>query len=113
MHQLPNIWRYFGSSTGTKPCHMFLLELTYKVSLHEVDAQMPAHADYLNAAFAKGDVVFSGPKNPRTGGLIFTRFSDKGAVDHFIHHDPFYRCHIADYRVIEFNPTLGSGIFEQ
>ena len=83
---------------------MFLVELTYKASLAEVDHFLQEHADYLNSQYEKGVLVFSGRKQPRTGGLVLTRFTDKSAVDAFIHNDPFYRQHIADYRVIEFTP---------
>jgi uncharacterized protein YciI len=83
---------------------MFLVELTYKVSLTEVDRLLQQHADYLNSQYEQGNLIFSGRKTPRTGGLILTRFTGREAVDAFIHHDPFYREHIADYRVVEFIP---------
>ncbi len=83
---------------------MFLIELTYKVSFAEVDRVLQEHLDYLHSQYEKSALIFSGRKNPRTGGIILTRFANREAVDAFIHNDPFNREHIADYRVIEFTP---------
>ncbi|WP_158559085.1 YciI family protein [Deminuibacter soli] len=90
---------------------MFLLELTYKVSQAEVDERMPAHAAYLNASHDRGEVIFAGYKSPRTGGLIVANFNDKTAVECFVHKDPFYLGHVADYRIVEFSPQLGKELF--
>lgn len=86
---------------------MFLIELTYKVSPEEAARCRDAHIEYIDAAQARGIVIVSGPKTTKTGGLILARFADKAEADIFVHEDPFYKSHVADYRIVEFTPRVG------
>ncbi|WP_292307237.1 YciI family protein, partial [Mesorhizobium sp.] len=49
---------------------MFIVSLNYKVPLTEIDRLAPAHVEWLKACYAEGIFVASGPKRPRTGGII-------------------------------------------
>ena len=46
--------------------------------------------------------LVSGPRVPRTGGLIVARVKTREEVDELIQADPFYQEKIADYEVVEF-----------
>jgi len=46
---------------------MFVIELTYKADLTEIDAHMSAHVAFLNKHYAAGHFVVSGRKIPRDG----------------------------------------------
>jgi len=52
---------------------MFVVSLNYKVPLTEIDRLAPAHVEWLKACYAEGVFVASGPKKPRTGGIIIAR----------------------------------------
>jgi len=84
---------------------MFLIELTYKKDLKEVDRFINEHSDFLDRKYSEGLLIFSGRKNPREGGLILANFATRDMVDAMIAQDPFHREQIADYRVVEFTPT--------
>ncbi|MBK7074970.1 MAG: hypothetical protein IPH44_21985 [Myxococcales bacterium] len=49
---------------------MFIIELTYKVPLAEIDAMMKAHVAFLDRHYAAGTFLISGRKIPRDGGII-------------------------------------------
>ena len=85
---------------------MFIAILTYKKPLEEVDRHLQAHRDYLAVHYAAGDFIASGPQTPRIGGVIMMKSESRAAVDSIIAQDPFNINGIADYRIVEFTPTM-------
>ena len=85
---------------------MFIVILTYKKSLEEVDRYLQAHREYLAEHYAAGDFIASGPQTPRIGGVIMMKGENRTAVDAIIAQDPFKINGIADYQIIEFTPTM-------
>lgn len=85
---------------------MFIAILTYKQPLSEVDRFLAAHREYLAKHYAAGDFIASGPQTPRVGGLIMIKTESRAAVDSIIAEDPFNINGIADYRIVEFTPTI-------
>lgn len=84
---------------------MFVLVLTYKKPLAEVEKHLSAHRAYLDRHYAGGEFVCSGPQSPRTGGMILCRAADRAAAESLTQEDPFCVHGIADYAIIEFTPT--------
>lgn len=80
---------------------MFVVSLTYKVPLEEIDRLGPAHRDWLKQGYADGVFVASGPKRPRNGGVIIAR-GDVEALRTRLAADPFAKAGAADYEVTEF-----------
>ncbi|MCK8080463.1 YciI family protein [Vibrio sp. 1CM24A] len=87
---------------------MFIISLTYQVSLEEIDAFIPEHVDYLNEQYAKGYFILSGRKEPRTGGVIISTISDRNELNEVLALDPFNREGLAYYEVTEIVPTKAS-----
>jgi uncharacterized protein YciI len=87
---------------------MFIICLTYQVSLEEIDAFIPEHVDYLNEQYAKGYFILSGRKEPRTGGVIISTISDRNELNEILALDPFNREGLANYEVTEIVPTKAS-----
>lgn len=85
---------------------MFIVILTYKKPLEEVDRFLQAHRDYLAEHYAAGDFITSGPQNPRIGGVIMMKADNRSDVDAIISQDPFNINGIADYQIVEFKPTM-------
>jgi len=84
---------------------MFVIELTYKVELTEIDAHMKAHMAYLNKHYAAGTFLVSGRKIPREGGIILAVGESKERVEAIVREDPFVSRGLADFRIIEFRPS--------
>ncbi|HZU55542.1 MAG TPA: YciI family protein [Actinocrinis sp.] len=84
---------------------MFVITLTYKVSLELVDKHIPAHVEWLKKHYEAGMLLATGPRVPRTGGVILARPVPREQIDEFIAGDPFRVHGIADYDVVEFAPS--------
>lgn len=87
---------------------MFILNLTYKVVLEEVEKHLEAHIVFLNQQYEEGNFLMSGRKVPRTGGIILTKKMEKNELLKIIEKDPFYSHQLANYEIIEFMPTKSS-----
>lgn len=91
---------------------MFIISLTYKCPLEEVDKYLDAHITYLNQAYDNGHFIASGRKVPRTGGVILSKVKTKKELETILEKDPFYKNKIAEYEIIEFIPTMVANGFE-
>lgn len=84
---------------------MFIIELTYKKSLSDIDKYLDEHRAFLDNGYRDSYFVASGPKNPRTGGIIISQLKNLEQLESIIKQDPFYINDVADYKIIEFIPT--------
>lgn len=82
---------------------MFVVLLTYKKPLSEVESYLEAHRQFLDDSYNKGYFLASGPKVPREGGVILVRTMQRHVLETHLCNDPFYREQIAEYTLIEFN----------
>lgn len=81
---------------------MFIVELTYKAELAEIDAAMKPHMAFLNQHYASGRFVMSGRKVPRDGGVILVTGDDRAEVEALVRQDPFVSRGLAEFRLIQF-----------
>jgi uncharacterized protein YciI len=84
---------------------MFVIELTYKADLAEIDAHMTAHVIFLKKYYASGNFLLSGRKIPRDGGIILAVGKSRGHIEAIVEEDPFYAHGLADFRIIEFRAS--------
>ncbi len=91
---------------------MFIVNITYKVSLDVIDKYLDKHIEYLKIQYEKGSFIASGKKNPRDGGMIFSKISSKEKLQKVLEEDPFYKEALAQYEIIEFHPIMTSKEFE-
>ena len=81
---------------------MFVIDLTYKVPLDQIDEYMESHAQFLDAHYGFGTFIASGRKVPRDGGIILATANSREDVEAIIKQDPFYQHQLADYKITEF-----------
>lgn len=84
---------------------MFIVQLTYKVALNEVDKFLQAHREFLEYHYQQGLFLASGPMKPRTGGILLALTTDRAALESVLQQDPYALAGIADYELIEFTPV--------
>jgi uncharacterized protein YciI len=84
---------------------MFVIELTYKTHLTEIDAHMAAHVIFLKKYYTTGNFLVSGRKIPRDGGIIVAVGKSRGQIEAIVKEDPFYEHGLADFRIIEFRAS--------
>lgn len=92
---------------------MFVVSLTYKRPLEEVDRHLDAHVAYLKQEYANGNFIASGRKVPRTGGVILCNVKTRDELDTILAKDPFHTAGIADYEIMEFIPSMVAEGFEK
>lgn len=92
---------------------MFVLLVNYKKSLDEVEQNLEAHRAYLDKYYAQGKFIFSGRRNPRTGGCILCNAASEKDVKDIMQEDPFYYKGIADYEIIDVTLTKYASGFEK
>lgn len=85
---------------------MFVVSLTYKRPLEEIDRHLNEHITYLREEYARGSFLASGRKVPRTGGIILSGLEDRGELEGVLERDPFRARDLADYAITEFVPTM-------
>lgn len=87
---------------------MFIISLTYKVSIEKVEEKLNDHVQYLKEQYALGNFQASGRKVPRTGGVILSQIKNKNKLEEVLANDPFHKNDLADYTITEFIPSMTS-----
>ena len=70
-----------------------------------MERYLAEHRAFLDRYFAQGKLLCTGPQNPRTGGVIVSKAANRAEAEAFTREDPFFRHEIADYTIVEFEPT--------
>lgn len=84
---------------------MFLINIHYTASIEEIDKHLQAHRDFLETGYQNNFFICSGPKNPRTGGVILSQLQDRERLQSILKNDPFLINQLATYEIIEFTPV--------
>lgn len=84
---------------------MFIVSLTYRCELAEIECYLPAHIAFLDKYYAAGMFLASGRKVPRDGGVILANASSREALLVALAEDPFQIHQLADYQLTEFVPS--------
>ncbi|MFC5472764.1 YciI family protein [Paraherbaspirillum soli] len=84
---------------------MYLVMLHYIQPLEIVDRWRDAHRAFLDRHYASGDFLLSGPKVPRTGGVIMVKDVGAERLKQIFEQDPFQQQRIAEYEIVEFSPV--------
>lgn len=84
---------------------MFIIMLHYKKPIEMVDQYLAEHRTFLDEGYKKNYFIASGPRNPRTGGVILSQLTDRQKLKEFLDQDPFCLNGVAEYEYIEFTPV--------
>ncbi len=82
----------------------FLIEITYTASPEEIDSVTLVHRNYIQTGFDSGMLLYSGPQNPRIGGIVLGRANSREEIEAFFASDPYKLQKVADHRIVEFAP---------
>lgn len=86
--------------------NLFIVDLHYIVSFDEIEPELDAHIEFLEENYASGCFIASGPKVPRTGGMIIATAENGEALKEILAADPFHAKKLAEYTVTEFRPSM-------
>lgn len=85
---------------------LFVVDLEYVVPMEQVEPLIEGHMAFLEDCYGKGLFLASGPKVPRTGGVILAQSTSRAAVEELIKGDPFHQAAVARYTITEFMPRM-------
>ena len=91
---------------------MFLVLIHYTRPPEEVERVRASHRSFLDEYYASGHLVVSGPRQPKTGGVVLARASSLDAVKAIFAKDPFQVAGVADYEFVEFEAVKHAPGFE-
>ncbi len=83
----------------------FIVFIKYTAGLDKIDEILPEHRKFLQTGYDKGLLLFSGPMNPRTGGIAAARGQSADEIKSFFSNDPYSIGGCAEYNIMEFNPV--------
>jgi uncharacterized protein YciI len=84
---------------------MFIAVTSYASPLPPDDPDLPAHWAHLDDCYRRQLLVASGPQEPRTGGLLVIRGTDRVAAEALMDRDPLVVSGRVTYRLIPFRAT--------
>ncbi|OKH79600.1 hypothetical protein EB73_35530 [Mycobacterium sp. SWH-M3] len=87
---------------------MFVAISTYTKPLEDVDTTRTRHLDWIARQYDSGKLLVSGRQNPAVGGVIVGRAASIDAFRDLLADDPFVRSGLAEYRIVEFEPTAAA-----
>ncbi len=85
---------------------MFVILVDYVKPLADVDRWIEAHRAFLREGYAAGRFLASGPRQPRTGGVILAHGCERAELEALLENDPFKREGVAAYTILEFHPVM-------
>jgi uncharacterized protein YciI len=86
---------------------MYIIDLNYKVSVSQIEEHITEHRRFLDKYYEQQVFISSGPKEPRTGGIILAAVERKEQLIDIIQKDPFYIHNLAEYTITEFRANKG------
>ena len=84
---------------------LFVIEMRYVGEVAGVDELMDAHRAFLDRHYAAGTLLASGPKVPRSGGIILARGNSLEEIEALVAEDPFQQLDCLAYSITRFTPT--------
>lgn len=81
---------------------MFIVDIEYTASSEQIGAVVAEHRAWLDIYYQKGVFLFSGPRNPKTGGVVIAKANSKAELEQLMQQDPFAIHGVAKYQVSEF-----------
>ncbi|WP_447215300.1 YciI family protein [Citrobacter pasteurii] len=91
---------------------IYVVVLTYVKPLEEVDAQIPAHVEWLKKGYADGVFLASGRRVPRNGGVILAKCDSLESLEERLSQDPFQKLNIAKVDIISFEASMKAQFLE-
>src|ERR1700730_8152905 len=86
---------------------VFVLLPTYQAPLHEVDALLEPHREWLNKHFEAGIFLVAGRREPREGGFILAADGDRAEMERLAATDPFVTARVAPDDLLQGRATRG------
>ena len=92
---------------------MIVILIKYNAAIEEIDKYLSAHRQFLDEQYKQGLLLASGPKTPRTGGVIIATSNDVEQVEAVFANDPFVLADLAEYEFIQFSSVKYASVLKE
>jgi uncharacterized protein YciI len=90
----------------------FIVEINYTIPAEQLGDVLNQHRAFLQGGYDKGWLLCSGPRSPRTGGIVIARAPGLEELQGFFKNDPYKLNAVATYNFIEFQPVKYNALLE-
>jgi len=87
---------------------IFSVVLTYMRPIEEVNLHLDTHKAWLIDNVKQARVIFAGPLEDKTGGLVLATCTNREELDAMMAQDSFIRSGVASYHAHACSPALAS-----
>lgn len=100
-------------SRGPSGKRHFIVSLGFKIPFEQFGDAVPRHRAFLQEGYDQGLLLMSGPREPRTGGVVLARADSLEALQTFFSHDPYLLEGLAEHVFQEFLPVKHQAFLEE
>ena len=90
----------------------FIVEINYTVPTEQLGDMTDQHRAFLQKGYDQGWLLCSGPRVPRTGGIVVARAPTLEDLQSFFANDPYKLSGMATYQFVEFQPVKYNPLLE-
>jgi uncharacterized protein YciI len=90
----------------------FIVEINYTIPAEQLGDVLNQHRAFLQGGYDQGWLLCSGPRSPRTGGIVVARAPSLEDLQGFFKNDPYKLNGLATYNFVEFQPVKYNPLLE-
>ncbi len=87
---------------------LFIVVMKYLTDFELDDPHVEGHRQFLRDLAANGQVVVSGPRRPRVGGVTLFDVDTRPELDELLARDPMRKAEMIEDEIFEFVATIAS-----
>lgn len=84
---------------------LFVIDIDYVVPFEQIEPVLAPHMDFVRQGYADGHFLMSGPKTPRTGGVVIAMGTSKEEIEALVAQDPFAVEGVVTMEITEFSAS--------
>ena len=88
-----------------KENRLFVIDLEYTVPFDQIEPVLAPHMDFVAQAYQQGHFLLSGPKDPRTGGIVVAQAPNLETLQALLAQDPFVSENLVKVTISSFQPS--------
>lgn len=82
--------------------NLFVIDIEYLVPLAEVQPYLEPHLAFVHRQYEAGVFLMSGPKEPRSGGVVIAMAASRAEIEAIMAQDPFTAAQVMRCAITEF-----------
>ena len=84
---------------------LFVIDLDYTVPFEQIEPLLGPHMAFVAQAYQQGHFLLSGPKEPRTGGIVLAQAPNLETLQALLAQDPFITENVVQLTISSFQPS--------